>query len=125
MALGIRVALRISLVSPGGCHHLDGWSSGEGSARVGDCSWPPLVIVRGVTFLGGVPKGNSSKFLVSLSYLTCGSVLVVSYHVDEVCETPLSRRTTKCWSTQRGLACWHAREPREKIGCLLSFVFSR
>ena len=66
------------------------------------------------TFPGGVPKGNSSKLLVSLSYLTCGSVLAVSYRVDEVCETPLSRRTTKCWSTQRGLACWQAREPREK-----------
>ena len=48
MALGIRVALWISLVSLGDCHHLDGWSSGGGSARVGDCSWPPSVIVRGV-----------------------------------------------------------------------------
>ena len=47
-ALGIRVALRISLVSLGGCHHLDGWSSGGGLARVGDCSWPSPVIVRGV-----------------------------------------------------------------------------
>ena len=46
--LGIHVALRISLVSLGGCHHLDGWSSGGGLARVGDCSWPPSVIVRGV-----------------------------------------------------------------------------
>ena len=48
MALGIRVALWISLVSLSGCHHLDGWSSGEGSARVGDCSWPSPVIVRGL-----------------------------------------------------------------------------
>ena len=48
MALGIRVALRILLVSLGGFHHLDGWSSGEGSAQVGDCSWSPSVIVRGV-----------------------------------------------------------------------------
>ena len=47
MALGIRVALRISLVSLGGCHHLDGWSNGGGLARVGDCSWPSPVIVRG------------------------------------------------------------------------------
>ena len=23
-------------------------------------------------------------------------------------------RTTKCWLTQWGLACWQAREPREK-----------
>ena len=47
-ALGIRVALRILLVSLGGCHHLDGWSSGGGLARVGDCSWSSPVIVRGV-----------------------------------------------------------------------------
>ena len=46
-ALGIRVALWISLVSLGGCHHLDGWSSVGGSAQVGDCSWPSPVIVRG------------------------------------------------------------------------------
>ena len=43
-ALGVSV----SLITLGGCHHLDGWSSGEGSARVGDCSWPPSVIVRGI-----------------------------------------------------------------------------
>ena len=100
--LGIRVALRISLVTLGGCHHLDGsvqrW-------RIGT-SWWLFVAISGdcegsCTFPGGVPKGNSSKLLVSLSYLTCGSVLTVSYRVDEVCETPLSRRTTKCWSTQR------------------------
>ena len=81
------------------------------------------------TFPDGVPKGNSSKLLVSLSYLTCGSVVAVSYRVDEVCETPLSRRTTKCWSTQRGLACWQAREPREKnrlslVICILPVIGS-
>jgi hypothetical protein len=41
--------------------------------------------------------------------------------VDEVRATPLSRRTTKCWSTQQGLACRQACEPWEKIGCLLPF----
>ena len=76
-------------------------------AAFGDCE-------GSCTFPGGVPKGNSNKLLVSLSYLSCGSVLAVSYRVDEVCETPLSRRTTKCWSTQWGLACWQAREPQEK-----------
>ena len=87
-----------------------------------------LVICEGpYTFLGGESKGNSSELLVSLSYLTCGSVLVVSYRVDEVCETPLSRRTTKCWSTQWGLACWQAREPREKnrlslVICILPVI---
>ena len=46
-ALGIRVLLRISLVALGGCHHLDGLVQRGGLARVGDCSWPSLVIVRG------------------------------------------------------------------------------
>ena len=45
-------------------------------------------------FLGGEPKVNSSGLLVSLSYLTCGSVLAVSNCVDEVHAIPLSRRTT-------------------------------
>ena len=44
--------------------------------------------------------------------------------MDEVRATPLSRRTTKCWSTQRGLACWQAREPREKnLGVHLVYGF--
>ena len=73
--------------------------------RIG-MSWWLFVAIFGdckgsCTFPGGVPKGNSSKLLVSLSYLTCGEVLTVSNHVDENCETPLSHRTTKCWSTQR------------------------
>ena len=73
-----------------------------------------LVIVRGV-----VPSSAECQkiTLVNCSchwVTTCGSVLAMSYRVDEVCETPLSHRTTKCWSTQQGLACWQAREPREK-----------
>ena len=48
-------------------------------ARVGDCSWPSPGDCEGsCTFTDGEPKGNSSELLVSLSYLTCGSVLVVS-----------------------------------------------
>ena len=84
--------------------------SGGGSARVGDCSWPPSMIMRGV-----VPSLVECR-KVTLVNCSCHWVtsLVVSNRVDEVCETPLSRRTTKCWSTQRGLACWQAREPQEK-----------
>ena len=111
-----------SLVAIGGCHHLDGLVQ---QWRISTSWWLFMAVSSdcegSCTFPGGVPKGNSSKLLMSLSYLTCGSVLTVSYRVDEVCETPLSRRTTKCWSTQRGLACWQAHEPREKIGCLLTF----
>ena len=64
-------------------------------AAFGDCE-------GSCTFPGGVLKGNSSKLLVSLSYLTYGSVLAVSYRVDEVCETPLSHRTTKVLADTMG-----------------------
>ena len=48
-------------------------------ARVGDCSWPSPGDCEGsCTFPGGESKGNSSGLLVSLSYLTSGSVLAVS-----------------------------------------------
>ena len=49
---------------------------------------------------------------IELPHLWVG--LAVSNYVDEVRGTPLSHRTTKCWLTQRGLACRQAREPREK-----------
>jgi len=45
------------------------------------------------------------------------------------CGIPINRQTTKCWSTQQGLACRQAREPREKnigvnivIGILLVII---
>jgi hypothetical protein len=53
---------------------------------------------------------------------------VVSNCVDELCATPLNCQTTKCWLTQRGLACRQAREPREKnlmsILCLIGFLLA-
>ena len=88
----------------------------SGSDR-GDCE-------GSCAFTGGEPKGNSSGLLVSLSYLTCGYVLAVSNYVDEVRATPLNRRTTKCWSTQRGLACRQAREPWEKNWLSLTIWYS-
>jgi len=55
------------------------WTSGGALARVGDCSWlSPGDCEVSCTFPGREPKGNSRGLLVSLSYLTCGSVLVVS-----------------------------------------------
>ena len=54
-------------------------SNGGALAQVGDCLWPSLSDYEGFcTFLDEELKGNSSKLLVSLSYLTCGSVLAVS-----------------------------------------------
>ena len=70
-ALGVRVLLRVSLVSLGGFHHLDGWSSGGGSARVGDCSWPSPVIVRGV-----VPS-SAERQKVTLVNCSCERSLLV------------------------------------------------
>jgi hypothetical protein len=48
-------------------------------ARVSDCSWPlPGDCERFLCLSGRSAKGNSSRLRVSLSYLTCGSVLEVS-----------------------------------------------
>ena len=48
------------------------WSRGGALACVRDCSWPALVIVRGLVPSLIEPKDNSSGLLMSLSYLTCG-----------------------------------------------------
>jgi hypothetical protein len=50
--------------------------------------------------------------VIELPHLWVGSYGV--YRLEEVRATPLSRRTIKCWSTERGLACRQTREPREK-----------
>jgi hypothetical protein len=47
--------------------------------RVGNCSWPPPGVCEGFLYLPRRSvKDNSSGLRVSLSYLTCRSVLVVS-----------------------------------------------
>jgi len=88
--------------------------------------WQVLVIVLGHTrwslwgVHGPIPrqsaKSHSSGLLVSLSYLTCGRFLWCSS--VELGVVPISHQITKCWSTQRGLACRQAREPRDKNRCL-------
>jgi hypothetical protein len=72
------------------------------------------VIVRGsCAFPGGEAKATLVDCaFIELPHLWVGSCIV--HGLDEVCAIPLSRRTTKCWSIQRGLACRQAREPREK-----------
>jgi hypothetical protein len=48
-------------------------------ARVGDCSWPPPDDCEGFLCLPWRnARGNSNTLCMSLSYLTCGSVLAVS-----------------------------------------------
>jgi hypothetical protein len=85
------------------------------------------VIVRGsCAFLGGVPKATLVDCSCHWATSLVGWFFAVSKCVDKVIATPLSRRTTKCWSTQRGLACQQAREPREKnlvfILCMIGFL---
>jgi hypothetical protein len=47
-------------------------------ARVGDCSWSPPGDCEGFLCLPRrSAKGNSNTLRVSLSYLTCGSILAV------------------------------------------------
>jgi hypothetical protein len=60
--------------------------------------------------------------VIELPHLWVGSCGV--QRVDEVRATPLSRRTTKCWSTQRGLACRQAHKSREKNWLSLAIWYS-
>ena len=124
VALGDRCGCGF-LVSLGGCCHLDGLEQ----RRSFGTYWWLFVASSGdyegsCTFPGRESNGNSSGLLVSLSYHTCGYVLAVSNCVDKVHATPLSHQTTKCWSTQRGLVCRQAREPREKKWLSLALCYS-
>jgi hypothetical protein len=76
------------------------WSSGGGPTRVRDCSWlAPTICERLCTFPGEDHK-------VALIYCECHwvtSLVVGSCDVlwELGCGFPISRRTTKWWSTQR------------------------
>jgi hypothetical protein len=60
------------LVTFGGCCHLTAWRQRKSCGKSGACSWPPPGDLWGVLCLPRrSAKGNSSKLLVSLSYLTC------------------------------------------------------
>ena len=102
------------LVTLGVCQHLDGLVIGGSLSRVGDCLRPRSIACEGsCAFPSGAPKETlvncSCHWAMSLvgRFLQCPIV-------DEVRATHLSCRTTKCWLTQRGLACRQACEPREK-----------
>jgi hypothetical protein len=101
------------------------WSSGGPSACVGDCSWPASMIVMGLL---PFPVESQKVTLVDCSchWVTSlvGRLLRCPNCVDNVRAMPLSRWTTKCWSTQRGLACRQAREPQEKNCLSLAFWYS-
>ena len=96
------------------------WSSGGGLARVGDCSWPSPVIVRGlVPSLAERQKvtlvGCSCHWVTSLvvRFLRCPIVWMRFMQHLLAAEPPSVGRHNG------DIACWQAREPREKIGCLL------
>ena len=77
-ALGVRVLLRVLLVTLGDCHHLDGLVQ-RGSSSRGKClsSAPIVVIVRGSWhFPDGEPKGtlvDCSWLVWSSSYVGCAA----------------------------------------------------
>jgi hypothetical protein len=94
-------------------------------ARVGDCSWPPPGDCEGFLCL---PRRSVKGTLVDCSCHLATSLVSRFLWCPRVgrgsCYT-LSRRTTKYWSIQRGLACQQAHEPREKnlvfILCMIGF----
>jgi hypothetical protein len=108
VALGDRCGYGV-LVTLCGCHHLDGL---EQRRNCGKSWWLFLAISW---WLWGVlvpSPGRAQK----TTLVDCACHWATSL-VSRFLRCP-SGRTTKCWSTQRGLACWQAHKPREKIMCL-------
>ena len=90
------------------------WSSAGTSTRVGDCLWLAPVIVRG---LAPSPAKSLKVALVNCScHWVTSLVGRFLWHLFwwARCVIPINHWTTKCWLTQRGLACQQAHEPREK-----------
>jgi hypothetical protein len=83
--------------------------------------WHMSVIVHG--WLRWSCEGSCTfpDHVIELPHLSVGSYGV--QHVDEVRATPLNLQTTKCWLTQRGLACRQACEPQEKNHLSLAIGF--
>jgi hypothetical protein len=89
------------------------WSSGGAwqSWRLSPAT--PSDIVRGIAPSPvEEPQRSSSKLLVSLSYPSHGRFLWRSWWAWRL--SSISHRITESWSTQWGLACQQAHEPRDK-----------
>jgi hypothetical protein len=89
-----------------------------------------LVIVRGrlrwscdgyCTFLGEAPQGSSSKLLMSLSYLTCGSVLAVSNMWMRFVQHLLATEPPSVGQHNGDLRSGKHVNLERKINCLLPF----
>ena len=99
------------------------WSSRGELAWVRDCSWPSPVIARGFV---PSPAEYRKVTLVNCSchwvtslvgrFLWCPIVWMRFMQHLLAAEPPSVGRHNG------DIACWQAREPREKIGCLLPFV---
>jgi hypothetical protein len=102
------------LITLGGCHHLDGL---EQRRRI-DTSWWLFVVISRWFVRGLVPSPAESQKITLVDCLChwVNSLVdrLLRHQVLARCVIPISRRTTKCWSTQWELACWQACEPREK-----------
>ena len=98
------------------------WSYGGGLAWVGDCSWPSLAIVMG--FVPSLVECRKvtlvdclCHWVISLvgRFLRCPIVWTRFVQYFLATEPPSVGRHNG------DVACWQAREPRVKIGCLLPF----
>ena len=113
------------LVTLGVYWHLDGLVIEESLSGVGDCLRP-----RSVACLGSWPSLDEEPKCTLLDCSCHWATSLVGrflwHYLLARCMIPISPRTTKCWSTQRGLACQQAREPREKnLVSLMWLDFSR
>ena len=96
--------------------------SSGGSARVGDCSWPSSAIVRGF-----VPSPTECRKVTLLDCLChwvtslVGRFLRCPIVWTRFMQHLLAVEPPSVGRHNEDVACWQAREPREKIGCLLPF----
>ena len=98
------------------------WNSRGGLARVGDCSWPSPMIVRGL-----VPS-PAERRKVTLVDCSCHWVTsLVGWFLwcpivwTRFMQHLLAAKPKSVGRHNGDIACWQAREPQEKIGCLLLF----
>ena len=98
------------------------WCSGGGLARIGDCSWPSPMIVRGFV---PSPMEHRKVTLVDCSchWVTSlvGRFLRCPIMWTRFVKHLLAAEPPSVGRHNGDIACWQAREPQEKIGCLLPF----
>ena len=98
------------------------WCSGGGLARVDDCSWPSPMIVRRF-----VPSPAERRKVTLVDCLCHWVTSLVGRFLQ--CPIVWMRFVKHLLATEPpsvgrhngDVACWQAREPREKIDCLLLF----